>query len=93
MDYIEIIVLLVASLGGAAVFYKSKAEKSQTDAIMGETRGEDKILKENQDEVRKQISAADDTIKELYEERDRLRSEYESKTRQEKADEWNKKND
>lgn len=91
MDYLEIIVLLVASLGGAAVFYKSKAEKSKAQAIMGETNGQDKILKENQEEVRKKIIEADDTIKELYEERDKLRSEYEAKTRQEKADEWNKK--
>lgn len=49
--------LVVATVLGilAAVYFKRQADSANSDAILAEKRGEDKILKREQDEVKKQI--------------------------------------
>lgn len=84
----EIVGLVVLILGGLVIFYKKRVEKATQDSFLGETRGEDKVLQENQEKLRKEIKETDETIKKLYEEREKLRNNY--KTREERAEDWNK---
>lgn len=84
---------LFGVLGGAALYFKKQSDRNKRDAITGNTEGQDKILKENQDAARRQVDAADTAITDLNKERDRLRKEYEAKTRAERAKGWDKKND
>lgn len=88
---IESILILFGSLVGAIFYLKNQSNKNKRDAIMGQTEGQDKILQENQAAAKAKIQMADDTIDELAQERERLRKAYENKTRDERADDWNKK--
>lgn len=73
---------------GLMVYYfKRIADKAKKDAILAETRGQDKILKENQDSVKNEINEIDKRIDEFYKEREKLQI---AKTKQERAKDWNK---
>lgn len=84
----ESIIAIILALLGAVVFYKTKADKSGRDAILGDTKGQDKILKENQDKAAREALEADQRIKEFYRERETLKDMHE--TKEERADNWNK---
>lgn len=90
---IKDVLLLLGGLVGLVLFYKKKADNAKADAITSRVAGEDKILKENQEEARRKIQESDDSIEKLKAEREHLRHEYEKKTKEERAADWNKKND
>ncbi len=46
---------VIAVLGVLVWFFKNKANKAQTSAILGDTQGQDRILKENQYKVKEEI--------------------------------------
>lgn len=73
----EVIIGLIAALGGLALYFKSKADKSKVDAILGETKGRDAELKGQQDKVKDEINEV--------KERDDSKL-----TPEERADRWNK---
>lgn len=89
----EYLIGIIIALVGAVFFFKKQSDTNKRDAVMGQTEGQDKILKENQEAVKRIIEASDTAMAELAEEREKQRKEYEAKTRAERADAWNKKND
>lgn len=86
---INISVILLVILGMVGLFYKGRAEDAEKDSLLGKTEGQDKILKEDQASIEKTIADASKNIEDLYREH-KIDSE-EDKTKQERADEWNKK--
>ncbi len=90
MDYL---LGIIVALVGAVFYFKKQSDKNKADAIIGETKGQDKVLKENQDKAQRTVDEANSSIKEITQEREKQRKEYEAKTRSERADDWNKKND
>lgn len=49
------IIALIVSLIGLVFFFKNKADKSGADAILGEVKGEDKVLKEQENDLMNKI--------------------------------------
>lgn len=88
MDGLENLILAILTVAGIAFYYKRKADKAGQDAVMGETRGQDKVLKENQDAARREVNEAAEEIKRLITEREKESNE--PKSREERAAEWNK---
>lgn len=74
-------------LGGAAYFFKRQSDKAKRDALLGETKGQDKILKENQSQVKNEIAEIDKRVDDFYKEREKLQ---EIKSREDRAKDWNK---
>lgn len=73
----EAIVAIIVALIGLIFYFKKEADKAKTDAILGETKGQDKILKDNQVKIEDQIK--------------KIEVQDDSKlTDQQRADRWNK---
>lgn len=85
MEYL--IGLLVIAIG-AAFYFKRKADDNRVDAIMGETRGRDRELREQQEDVEAAIRDLDKGISEIEREREKQKKEREKKSKEERADEW-----
>ncbi len=85
---IEFLVGSVIILLGAVFFFKRRADDAGKDAILAETKGEDKQLKKKQDEVKSEINKVDEDVKAIMEDRKSNRDKY--LTDQERADRWNK---
>ena len=83
----EYLIGLIAALGGAVLYFYNKSIKNKADAIQGEAIGKDKVLKEEQDEVKKAIGDLDKGIEKLREERDKEVKE--DISLEERADRWN----
>jgi hypothetical protein len=49
------VLLVISSLALLVVYFKQKAQKAASDALLGEKRGEDRILERNQNEVKEEI--------------------------------------
>lgn len=84
----ESVAFVIGVLLGGVLYFKSKADKSKKDAIMGQTEGQDKILRENQDEAHSEVVKNAEAILQLEIEREKQRKEYERKTREERAKDW-----
>ena len=85
----SIIIGIIVSLVGAVGYYRYKANKNKVEAILAETKGRDKELKEQQKEVEESISELDRNIKKIKEDRQKERDKRAKQTREERANEWN----
>jgi len=85
MEYvIGIVVALLAGL----FYYKNKATTFAEEAVLADTRGQDKQLKKKQEEIDKEIKKLDAGIEALKAERKRRRDEARNKSDIERADDW-----
>jgi len=84
----EVVLGIGGILVGLVFYFKNKADKTGSDAILNDTRGQDKILKETQEEVKGKILQFDQNIENLKKELDHTNDP--DKSRQERADEWKK---
>lgn len=85
----EYIIAVIVSLVGAVLFYRNKANKAEVNSILSETKGRDKELKGQQEEVEAAISELDEGVRRIRKERADSRADYRKKTRKDRADEWN----
>lgn len=74
---LQAIIAFILGILGVAFYYKNKGDSAAQNALLGETKGEDKQLSKQQQQVENQIHL--------------VKNEDDSKlTDQERADRWNK---
>lgn len=61
MSLIELLLGAIMLLGGGLFYFKRQSDNNRRDAILGETKGEDKQLKKQQDKVDKKIRLVEDS--------------------------------
>jgi hypothetical protein len=77
MSIIELLIGAIVILGGGVAYFKSQSDKNKRDAILGETKGQDK-----------ELAAAEKLIQDKIEQ---VKNQDDSKlTPQERADRWGK---
>jgi len=86
MEYL--VGLLVLALG-AIFYYKNKFDKAHLDTLLKDTSTKDAQLKKDQKEVDQSILEMQKRIRDLRAERAKRRKEAVSKTREERAKDWN----
>lgn len=86
----EYLVALILGLAGFAYYQYDRRKKAEVDALLGEIKGKDSKLAEDQKMVQDEIVKIDQAIADLKEQR---RKEAESKyslSLKERADKWKK---
>lgn len=86
MEYI--IMLILGLLGFGAYNYKKRKE-AEVDAILNETKGRDKELKEQQDLVNQAIKDIDKGIIDMNKKREEMKKAEANLSDEERADRWN----
>lgn len=83
-----IMAVIFAILGGLLFYFKGKADKAGSEALLGEVKGEDKSLVKQQSENQAKLDQVNKDIQDLKDEKKKLRDLY--LTDQQRADKWNK---
>ena len=86
----EFLIGIVVLLFGGLVFYKRKADQSETTARLGEIKGQDKQLEIRQDEVEEAVKAIDSGIEQMKLEQRLKREQQRNMTLTERADQIKK---
>lgn len=82
----EYIIGLIAVLFGAVLFYKNKAKDAEINSKLAETRGRDKELKAEHNDIKNAIKDIDKGIEEAREEYKTKRNKLKNMTLKERAD-------
>lgn len=76
----EIIIAIIAALVGGLFFYKNKADKVSVDGKLAETKGQDRGLQNEAEEIKKAIEMLDKGIEAARKEREAEKQKKKSMT-------------
>lgn len=86
----ELLLGIIALLGGFGYFQYNKAKQAETDGKLANTTGQDTQLNKNLDVVKSEVSVIDERINELNKQKELQAKLRADQTAEEKASKWNK---